>query len=312
MIIKPGQLTLPLDSTDVFGRSGPLVLEVGFGDGRYLAHLSHEHPDWNLFGVEVSMGSIWRAYRRMKREHISNVRLYHGDARFIFRDILPPRAVRAIYVNFPDPWPRRRNLENRLLQEPFFELASTRLEEEGILSLTTDHEDYFHFAITEANKTGLYQVEKGTPPEATLHTKYALKWRDQDKKIYHVLFRKTGEASFQPGIIQTVEMQHAVLTGDLESIGSFSKHVRAFDGGHVIVLDAFRELSSDGLLFKVIVEETDLRQEVLIQAWQKKDGIYVGLQPFGDPLATKGVKEAVWAVAEWLVDQGLQLKESWI
>ncbi len=312
MIIRPGQLTLPLQPTSVFGRSGPLVVEIGFGDGRYLAHLGHEHPDWNLFGVEVSMGSMWRAYRRMKREHISNVRLYHGDARFIVRETLPLRAVCTIYVNFPDPWPRRRNLKNRLLQAPFFELASTRLEEEGVLSLTTDHEEYFHFAITEATRTGLYQVEEGSPPEAMLHTKYALKWREQDKMIFHALFRKTGEASFQPGIMQTVEMQHAVLTGDLDSIGTFSKHVRAFDGGHVIVLEAFRELSKNGLLFKVLVEEPDLRQEVLIQAWQKKDGVYVGLQSFGDPLATKGVKEAVRAVAEWLVDQGLGLEESWI
>ncbi len=312
MIIRPGQLTLPVNPESIYGRSGPLTIEIGFGDGRYLTHLSATHPDWNILGVEVSMGSMWRAYRRMKREGIEHVRLYHGDARFIVRDVIPIGSLHAIYVNFPDPWPRKRHHGNRLLQAGFFELASTRLGTSGVLSLTTDHEEYFEFSVSEAERTGLFEVEFGEPSAAALQTKYALKWQEQNKPIFHTLFHKLGEGSSKPAIIQQIEMQHAVLSGTLDSIGNFEKQVKAFDGGHVIVLEAFRALGGDGVLFKVLVEETDLRQEVLIQAWQKEDGVYVGLEQFGDPLGTRGVREAVRAVADWLTEQGLELKQSWI
>lgn len=312
MIIRPGQLTIPLDVDATFGRPGPLVVEVGFGDGRYLTHLGNAFPEWNLLGVEVSLGSIWRAYRRMLREHIDHVRLFRGNARFLVRDVIAPGTMHRIYVNFPDPWPRKKHLKNRLLRASFFELISTRLEEGGGLFLTTDHEEYFGFAVDEAEKTGLFDVRHGSPPPATLETKYALKWREQEKRIFHAEFLKQGESTPRHPIIERKEMQHAMLSGDLDSVGSFSKQVHEFDGGHVIVLDGYRDLSGGGLLFKVVVEEPDLRQEVLVQAWQKPEGVFVSLQPFGDPLTTRGVREAVRSVVAWLESQGLEMKESWI
>ena len=107
-------------------------------------------------------------------------------------------------------------------------------------------------------------------------------------------------------------MQHASLKGSLSNVGHFTKQVRSFEGGHAIVLEAYRDLGSEGLLFKATTEEPDMRQEILIQAWPKKDGVYVSLQPFGDPMTTKGVREAVMAVTDWLVSQGLELEQAWV
>ncbi|GMQ82256.1 MAG: tRNA (guanosine(46)-N7)-methyltransferase TrmB [Rhodothermia bacterium] len=312
MIIRPSDLTFPLDTASLFQRSGPLVLEIGFGDGNYLVRLGQENQSWNILGVEMSMGSMWRAYRRMKRERVSNVRLFHGDARFIVRDTIAPRTLKKVFVNFPDPWPREKHWGNRLLQSSFFELVSTRLEDGGSIALTTDHAEYFEFAQREAIRSGVFDVEEGKAPKDTLLTKYAVKWQEQKKPIYYTLFWKSGESILRPGLVQLADMQHAVLSGDLNSIGEFSKLVHSFEGGQVVVLDAFRELAGDGLLFKVLVEESDLRQEVIIQAWEKSDGIYVGLQKFGDPLGTRGVKEAVRCVVDWLVSQGMELKQTWI
>jgi tRNA (guanine-N7-)-methyltransferase len=312
VIIRPGDLSLPLDSTQLFGRSNPLVIEVGFGDGCYLAHLAGLHPEWNLLGVEISLGSVWRAYRRMLREEVSNVKLFRGDARFIVRDVVRENTLSRIYVKFPDPWPRKKHQTRRLLREPFFNLLSTRLENGAALSFTTDHGEYFDFALKEAESTGLYQITTGEPPAAALETKYALKWREMKKEIFHAEFKKIANAPPHPALIQKIDMQHAILEGDLSSIGSFEKQIHDFAGGHVIVLEGFRELSGDSMIFKVRVEEPDLVQEVLIQAWQKTDGIFVSLQPFGDPLSTRGVREAVHAVTNWMESQGLVVREKWI
>ena len=313
MILKNGHLGIPVDPASLHTRPAPLVLEVGFGDGRFLSHLGTAHPEWNLLGAEVSLGSVWRAYRRMKRDDIENVRLYKGNAGFIVRDVMPEGALHRVYVNFPDPWPRKKHWPNRLLQREFFRTLSTRLEDGGDLLLTTDHPGYFEFAVEEGTASGCYHVEQGPPPPATLETKYALKWRGQNKPIFHVRFRLKERAPFTPPQTAVVPMQHALLTGTLATIGPFSKQVRRFEGGTAIVLEAFRDLSNDALLFKVVSEEPDLRQELLVQAWQKEaDAVFVSLQGFGEPLSTRGVREAVMAVAVWLESQGLAIKESWI
>jgi tRNA (guanine-N7-)-methyltransferase len=312
IIVKPGDLRLPLDTSVIFGREAELVIEVGFGDGRYLAYLGEKFPEANLLGVEVSLGSVWRAYRRMLREGISNVRLFRGDARFIVRDVVAPRGLSRIYVNFPDPWPRKKHLKNRLLQAPFFELLSTRLADGGSLLLTTDHKEYFEFALAEAASTGLYSIIQADPPAATLKTKYAEKWQEMNKNIFHAEFKKESEAAVQPTLITKTDMHHAILEGDLSAVTSFEKQIHSYDGGHAIILEGFRDLNNESMIFKVRVEEPDLVQEILIQAWQKPDEVFVSLQPFGDPLATKGVKESVHAVTDFLATKGLTVQQRWI
>lgn len=301
-----------LDSEALYGRTGPLVLEIGFGDGRYLVHLAKTRPDWNLLGVERSLASVSRAFRRIRREAVHAVRIHHGDARFLVRDVLGTGSLHRVYVNFPDPWPRKRHLANRLLREDFFSLLSDRLEVDGKILLTTDHAEYFDFACEQAAATGLFHALEGAPPDGVLDTKYAEKWRAESRSIRHVSWTVRRSVPPPAPAKLTYPMQHALLAGDLSGVGGFEKQVRRFEGGTAVVTEAYRSLDGEGLLFAVVVEEPDLRQELLVKAWPKEGGVYVGLQAFGDPLGTRGTREAVQAVADWLIDQGLELRQSWI
>ena len=311
-MLKAGELQTPTEPEALFDRKAPMILEVGFGGGHYLEHLGHAHPEWNLLGAEVSLGSVWRTYRRMKRNGFQNVRLYKGNARFLVRDVLGPESLDRVFVNFPDPWPRKKHHKNRLLQRSFFKMLSSRLVKGGSLFLTTDHPEYFEFAVSEGEASACFKIIPGDPPPATLQTKYAKKWLDQEKPIFHAEFRCTTVQPYSPGPITVIDMQHASLKGSLSDVGPFTKQVRAFEGGHAFVHEAYREIGSDALLFKATSEEPDLRQDLLIQAWPKKEGVYISLQPFGDPMTTKGVREAVMAVADWLVSQGLELEQAWV
>lgn len=313
MLTHNSDFETPTDFDRLFGRNAPLVLEVGFGDGRYLEHLAEAHPEWNLLGAEVSLGSVWRAYRRMKRCGAEHVRLYKGSGRFVVRDTMAEQKLHRVYVNFPDPWPRKKHLKNRLLQVPFFQILSSRLEPGGDLLLTTDHPEYFAFSVEQGKASGCFDVEEGTPPPATLRTKYAMKWLEQDKPIFHARFTVNKVAVSPEPRNTLIPMQHAILDGKLTDVGSFEKQVRPFNGGHAIILEAYRDLSGDGLLFKAVSEEPDLRQELMIQAWPHEDGgVLVSLQPFGNPMTTKGVREAVMAVSDWLVSQGMTLRKAWV
>ena len=140
-----------------------------------------------------------------------------------------------------------------------------------------------------------------------------MKWLEQDKPIYHARFTLSSVADSPEPRNTIIPMQHAILDGTLTEVGTFEKQVRAFEGGHAIVLEAYRDLSGDGLLFKAVSEEPDLRQELIIQAWpHEQGGVLVSLQPFGNPMTTKGVRESVMAVADWLVSQGLTMQKAWI
>ena len=96
MLLDLSHLALPTSPEHLFGRAGPLVMEVGFGNGWFLAHLARKNPAWNLLGAEVSLGSVSRAFKRMRRERIVHVRLYLGHARFIVRNLIPRHSLHRI------------------------------------------------------------------------------------------------------------------------------------------------------------------------------------------------------------------------
>jgi len=310
-VLRFSEIDLPIDPERTFGREGPLVLEIGFGDGRFLVTLSRLHPEWNLLGVEAAGASVVRALKRLRREGVPWARLFRGRAGFALRHLVPPRALRAVYVNFPDPWPKSRHQERRLLQVPFFRLLSTRLEEGGRLFLTTDHEEYFRFAVEEGEKSGLFAVEVKPPPPETLTTKYAEKWKNQGRRFYHAVFTKTAEAEEEfPPLKKEEAMPHAILEGPMPTIEGFEKQVHAFPGGHAIFLEAARR-EGEGYCFLVRIEEPelDLTQELLFELRKSGHGLYAGLKRFGDPLVTPGVRRAVGFLVDWLVQKGLTVKQ---
>lgn len=307
----PGADGFPINPGEVFGRSGPLAVEVGFGNATFLAGLATEHPDWNLVGVEIAAASLSRGVGVIRRAQLDHVRVICVDARMLLCDMLPAQSVYRVYVNFPDPWPKDRHIERRLLQEQFFRMLSTRLVEGGQLWLTTDHAEYYGFAVEQARASGLFAVEPGDPPPATLETKYARRWQAQRIPINHVVFTlQQRDDQPHPHRLEVVDMAHARLEGDLDSVRGFEKQVHAIEGGHVVLLDCARYLDGKRLRVEVIVEEADLRQEILIEVRPSPGGIYVELQNFGRPATTKGVRKAVDLVADWLVGCGLRKTEA--
>lgn len=303
MLLAPANLPFPVDPEGLYGRRAPWALEIGFGDGRFLVELARLHPDWNLLGAEVAPASVSRALRRLRREGVHQARLFRGDARFLLRNLVGPRALERVYVNFPDPWPKKKHTHRRLLQVPFFRLLSTRLAAGGALLLTTDHPEYFEFAVREGRASGLFEVRPGPPPPEALRTKYAQKWLDQDKPIFHAAFTKVAETdeTFPP--IRRYPVPHALMQGTLPPAEAFSKQVAPAPDASVVLLEAWQ--AGPGLVVHARVEEPELVQEVLLEARPSSKGVYVGLRPSCSPLVTAGVKRAVGLLVHWLEAQGL-------
>lgn len=307
IVLTAADAGVPLDAVRVFGRRGPLALEIGFGNGEFIEHLAETRPDWNILGVDKSPSCVVRARKRVSRAGFSNVRLYCGDARYIVRNVVPAASLHRVYVNFPDPWPRRRHERRRLLGPEFLALLSARLEPGGALWLTTDHPDYFQYARSSVEATGLYREAVAPPPAQTLETRWARRWLEQRRTIHHALFHKTVEPVEIPDRLEIIPMQHARMRGDLSAVTRFEKTVFKRSGATIVLGGLSRTIDGSSLLFEVLVEEDDLTQHALIEARYKGEDVLVGVRKFARPLSTKGLNEAVVCVAEYLEGYGLQI-----
>lgn len=309
LILLPWRrLPFPVPWHDVFGTSRPLHLEVGFGDGRFTVRRALAEPSDRFVGLEISSASVERARARMAKEGATNVRLMKVGANFAVRHLFAPHSLASIVVNFPDPWPKERHVEHRLLQRSFFRLAATRLGSAGEIRLATDHPDYLAFATSEAHASGVVDVLEAEPPVAVFETKYALKWRAQGKPLHYRIFRKRAEPDEAfPALERPEIMPHALLLGSLPSEIPFEKRVAPYGGGHVILHEVARSLKTDGdgtrLLVRVTVDEPDIRQQLLVVVQQRAPTeAIVRIESFGDPIITGAVRGAVHLTTEWLLD----------
>ena len=297
-----------------FGRRAPMHLEVGFGDGRFTVRRALDAPEADFVGIETSGVSVRRALAKLRREGLDNVRLLKGPAQVVVRQAFAPGSLASVTVNFPDPWPKGRHEEKRLLRRDVFALFASRLADGGEVRLATDHPDYLAFAEAEAAASGLFDAVPRDPPPATFETKYALKWREQGKPLHYRAFvRSDAPAPDVPVPERPPTMPHALFTGSLPDAPPFEKTVVPYEGGHVVLHEVARSLAGDRgdrrLLVRVTVDEPDLTQQLLVEVQARgEDGFIARIGSFGDPLITPAVRGAVHAVTTWLErDAGLQV-----
>jgi tRNA (guanine-N7-)-methyltransferase len=126
----------------VFGRSGPLVLEIGFGMGQSLVATAAAKPETNFIGIEVHKPGVGKLLHSMEERGVDNIRIYCHDAVEVLRDCIPDASLDSVQIFFPDPWHKKRHNKRRLIQTPFVAQLISKLKPGGILHLATDWEDY--------------------------------------------------------------------------------------------------------------------------------------------------------------------------
>ncbi len=121
----------------------PLEVELGSGDGSFMAKWASLRPERNFLGVERLLGRLRKLDRKGQRAGLGNLRLMRIEAAYFLEFLLPLASVTAMHLYFPDPWPKRKHRKNRLVNERFPELAARVLVADGVMYLRTDDLDYF-------------------------------------------------------------------------------------------------------------------------------------------------------------------------
>ena len=137
----PYQAT-PLNYEEVFARSAPTILEIGFGMGETTAKIALNSADKNFLGVEVYSGGVGALLNRIDEQSIPNIRIIQHDAVDVVNHMLLPDSLDGIHIYFPDPWPKKRHHKRRLVQSPFIKQLVSRLKPGGYIHCATDWEDY--------------------------------------------------------------------------------------------------------------------------------------------------------------------------
>ncbi|MFA4081121.1 tRNA (guanosine(46)-N7)-methyltransferase TrmB [Mycobacteroides salmoniphilum] len=154
----------PLNPAAWFGRTAPLILEIGCGTGTSTAAMALEEPEFNVLAVEVYRKGLAQLLSAIDREGIENIRLIRGDALDVLEYLLPSATLTAARVFFPDPWPKTRHHKRRLLQPGTVALLSDRLRLGGTLHVATDHANYAeHIAEVGDNESTLRRLELDDP-----------------------------------------------------------------------------------------------------------------------------------------------------
>ncbi|HEY0001534.1 MAG TPA: tRNA (guanosine(46)-N7)-methyltransferase TrmB [Actinoplanes sp.] len=182
----------PVDLDRLFGRSAPVVLEIGFGMGDATAASAAADPQRNYLGVEVHTPGIGNLLALVGEAGLTNVRVAHGDAMELVHRIAAG-SLDAVHVFFPDPWPKARHHKRRLIRPANVALLRERLRSGGLLHCATDWPEYAEAMAATLNgdpRLRPAEDDAGGRPE----TKFERRGREAGRPITDLRYRRTGSA----------------------------------------------------------------------------------------------------------------------
>jgi tRNA (guanine-N7-)-methyltransferase len=173
----------------------PLVVELGYGRGEFLMGLAAGAPDRAFLGVEYSARRTLKMARRLARSGLANVRLVHGRSEDVVRELLPEASVETFWINFPDPWPKKRHHGRRLLGAALVRELASRLAPGGALEVATDDAPYAE--QIDAALAAEPLLENAFAPARFLRdvpgrkpTAYELEWRAEGRPLHFFSYRR--------------------------------------------------------------------------------------------------------------------------
>ena len=181
----------PFDGDRVFGRPGPLVLEIGSGMGESTARMALARPDINLVAIEVYKPGVAQTFYHVARAGAENVRVMRGDGVQVLTELVAPGSLNEIWLFFPDPWPKTKHLKRRLVTAEFAELVTSRLRRGGVFRLATDWAPYAEQMLAVGSTTkGLRNAYPGwaARPEFRPKTRFERRGLAAGREIFDLEF----------------------------------------------------------------------------------------------------------------------------
>ena len=173
---------------DVFHNDKPIHLEIGMGKGNFIIDKAIKNPDINFIGLEKYESVLCRALEKLENYNLSNVKIIREDA-INLADIFD-KEIETIYLNFSDPWPKKRHAKRRLTSYVFLPIYDKVFKDKKVIMQKTDNVSLFESSIVNLSTYG-YTIEEisldlaKTDIENSL-TEYESKFMSQGVKINYL------------------------------------------------------------------------------------------------------------------------------
>ena len=160
--------------------SRELHVELGTGMGDFITQIAERFSQINFIGLEMEKTCVLAAARKVREKNLSNVRLIVFNVENI-AELFAEHAVDRLYINFCDPWPKKRHAKRRLTHERFLEMYRKILKAGGEIYFKTDNRALFDFSLEQFAASGLevrdvtFDLHSDEPPE-NIRTEYENKF----------------------------------------------------------------------------------------------------------------------------------------
>jgi tRNA (guanine-N7-)-methyltransferase len=177
---------------EVFGNDNPIHIEIGTGRGRFISTLAQQNPNINYVGIELEHELLGRVGAKAEELEVGrNLVLTPADA-IRLADFFAPGEVGRVYLNFSDPWPKKRHHKRRLTYTDFLQLYRTVLKPDGAVHFKTDNNPLYEFSLNmfaqDDWKMSKITLDLHNSPgmEGNIMTEYEEKFSSRGMPIYRL------------------------------------------------------------------------------------------------------------------------------
>ena len=177
----------------VFGNKNKIYIEIGMGKGNFLIENAKTYPNINFIGIEKYSSVLARAIQKLDEEELPNLKVIRMDAKEI--EEVFSKEISRIYLNFSDPWPKKRQAKRRLTSEVFLKKYDSIFKKSKEIIMKTDNMGLFEYSLEELSKYGYYFDKisldlHSSDIENNIETEYEKKFSEQGNKIYYLDAKK--------------------------------------------------------------------------------------------------------------------------
>jgi tRNA (guanine-N7-)-methyltransferase len=294
---------LPIDIKDlseIVGIENPIIyVEIGFGNGEFLVEMAKREKSSVFIGFEISGIGIEKLRSRVMKENLKNVLCIREDGFWGLHFCFSDSSIDKIFINFPDPWPKRKHEKRRITTRKKLILLYTKLKPEGKIEILTDSKNFVDYTIDQAD--GIFKVKIEERKDFPITTKYMRKWLLQGRKIYSVLLEKSKNLFAPenkkyynldeklPKIKMFLERKIEKFTYKKEDLEN--KVFKIEEGIFVKFFDILE--GKDKILIETLISEYGYEQFFIIKVERKGEKFALDISPFSSVIRTEGIEKLI-------------------
>lgn len=176
---------------EYFHNTNPIHMEIGSGKGKFITTLAERNKNINYIAMEKFLPVLGKLVQKLPEEGIPNLAVLNADAENLL-EYFTAGELERIYLNFSDPWPKKRHIKRRLTNLKFLELYKKVLKDDGIIIFKTDNRDFFEFSLEQFESAGLtlrdvtYDLHNSPFADGNVTTEYEDKFSSLGFPIYRL------------------------------------------------------------------------------------------------------------------------------